>query len=152
MQTITIIIGLPGSGKTTYIKNNSEKFRNAVICDDYDKSTDARKHSHDFKSSIYYQDLKNALLNNKDVVLTDISWCRKEMREALKDNLEKMLKEFKINAQINFIYFENNPEACKKNILKRNREDRTEREIELIDRLSSLYVIPDKFIPILITV
>lgn len=144
MQTITIIIGLPGSGKSTYIKNNSEKFKNAVICDDYEKSTDNHKHSHIFRESIYFQDIRNALINGKDVVLSDIAWCRPERLEILKEDIKNILEELGISAKIASVYFENNPEACKINIIKRNRrKEKVEREIRLVDKLSSVYVVPN---------
>jgi predicted kinase len=143
MQTITIVIGLPGSGKTTYIKNNSEKFEDAVICDDYDKSTDTHRHSHIFKDSVYYDDLKSALLNGKNVVLADIVWCKAEARENLKNNIEEMLKELKIKVKIAFLYFENNPVACKKNVLKRKRsKEKIDRELKLINEWSPQYIVP----------
>ncbi|MFA6586226.1 MAG: AAA family ATPase [Candidatus Paceibacterota bacterium] len=141
MQTITIIIGLPGSGKTTYIKNNSEEFKNAVICDDYHKSS--YKKSHEFKDSIYYQDLLTALKDGKDVVLTDIVWCKSERLKILEENVKEVLEKLEMKAKINYIYFENNREACKKNVLQRNRsKEKVEREIELIDAWSPQYVIP----------
>lgn len=141
MQNITIIIGLPGSWKTTYINNNSEEFKNAVICDDYHKSSYNR--SRKFEDSVYYQDLKEALKNWKDAVMCDIAWCKIERREILKQNIQNILEEVGIDAEITFICFKNDPESCKKNVLKRNREGRVEREMEFIDEVSVHYVIPE---------
>jgi predicted kinase len=90
MQTINIIIGLPGSGKTTYIKNTFEGFDDVVICDDYHKSSYNR--SHEFTDSIYYQDLEQALKNGKNVVISDIAWCRLERKVLLEENIQKILK------------------------------------------------------------
>ena len=76
MQTITIITGLPWSWKSTYILNN-KCFSEAVICDDYHKSS--INHSREFNDSVYFPDLKKALIQGKDVVLADIAWCKKEL-------------------------------------------------------------------------
>ncbi|MFZ2072361.1 MAG: AAA family ATPase [Minisyncoccia bacterium] len=144
MQKITIIVGLPGSGKTTYIENNKNNFKNAVICDDYHKSS--YNHSHNFEDSVYYEDLKRTLKSGEDAVLSDIAWCKTERREILEKNIKNILEDIKINAEIIFIYFENNPEACKKNVLKRNRNGRMEREMQFIDEVSAQYTIPDNAI------
>jgi len=140
MQTITIIIGLPGSGKSTYIKNNSDKFKNAVICDDYHKSS--YDHSHEFKDSVYYQDLQKALKNSKDVVLTDIIWCKAERLKILEKEINAIINKLKLIVNIKFVYFENNPNACKINILKRNRTETVEKELKLVNELSKGYTIP----------
>ena len=44
---------------------------------------------------------------------------------------------------INFIYFENSLEKCKKNILKRQRKERVEKELEFLERVSKDYKIPE---------
>jgi len=144
MQNITIIIGLPGSGKTTYIKNNLEKFKDTIICDDYYKSS--YNHSHNFEDSIYYQDLRRALEDGKSVILSDIAWCKFERRILLEKNIQNILKDFGIKTEIIFICFENNPEACKKNVLRRSRDGRVERELKFIDEVSVQYVIPQNSI------
>lgn len=140
MQTITVIIGLPGSGKSTYIKNHSKQFEGAVICDDYHKSS--QKDSHEFNDSVYYDHLRKALSAGKNAVLADIAWCTTERRELLKQNIESLLQELNREVKIVFLYFENNPSACKANILARNRLERIERELEFVDKKSAEYHIP----------
>lgn len=141
MQTITIIIGLPGSGKTTYIKNNLSDLSNTMICDDYHKSTPSN--SHNFIDSLYYSDLKKALSTNKNIVLSDIAWCKKDRRDLLLSEINRIIDELRIDPQIEFIYFENNPTACKNNVIKRGRNDRVERELGYIDKWSKEYTIPN---------
>ncbi|MFA5211355.1 MAG: AAA family ATPase [Patescibacteria group bacterium] len=140
-STITIIIGLPGSGKTTFIKNNFKKLENILICDDFHKSSS--NHTHNFTDSRYYLKLKDALSMNKNIVLSDIAWCKKERRDLLLSEIDKLTKKLKINPNIEFIYFENNPLACKNNVIKRDRKERVERELQIIDEWSAKYIIPD---------
>src|ERR1035437_6243424 len=142
MQNITIIIGLPGSGKTTYLENNKNVFKNTVSFDDYHKSG-LKGHSHLFEDSIHYDDFKKALQEGKDVYITDIGYCQDDRLVVIEEEIKKMANELSVDIEIKRIYFENNPEACKKNIHHRNRESRIEREIEYIDKYSSQYCIPN---------
>ncbi len=59
-----------------------------------------------------------------------------------------MTSKLKIDANIEVIYFENNPEICKRNVISRMK--RPELEINLIDELFKDYKIPDgaKTIPV----
>ena len=139
MQTITIITGLPWSWKSTYILNN-KCFSEAVICDDYHKSS--INHSREFNDSVYFPDLKKALIQGKDVVLADIAWCKKERLSSLVSGINELLDQLNITANIEYNYFENNPSACKNNILRRNRSERVKRELEFVDNFSVLYSIP----------
>jgi hypothetical protein len=86
--------------------------------------------------------MENGLKKGKDIVLADIARCKPERKEQIEIHIKNTISKLKITAEIVFMYFENNPNACKKNILERNREKRAEREIEFIDRVSSKYKIP----------
>ena len=138
-----LIMGLPGSGKTTYIKNNFSDLSNTMICDDYHKSTPSN--SHDFIDSLYYSELNEALSTNKNIVLSDIAWCKKDRRDLLLSEIDKLIKELGVTPKIEFIYFENNPTVCKNNVIKRGRNDRVERELEFIDKWSKEYSTPDGY-------
>lgn len=144
MQRITIIIGLPGSGKTTYIENNPD-FKDTFICDDYHKSG-AEQISKEFIGSVYYQDLISALCDGKDVVLSDIAYCKQDRLDETVSALSSELQTLEIEAKIGYVYFENNPQACKKNVMSRNR--RVQRELDYIDKVSQYYCIPPDHIPI----
>ncbi|MEI7562511.1 MAG: hypothetical protein WCJ39_02035 [bacterium] len=52
------------------------------------------------------------------------------------------MREEQIDAKLVFIYFANDPISCKKNILKRNRDGRVEKELAFIDEVSGCYEIP----------
>ncbi len=134
-QEIIIVIGLPGSGKSTYL---TQKYINEIVFDDYHKY--GKK---SFEDSIYYSDFLKALQNEKNIVLSDISYCRSEKLNEIGNKIKKL----KENINITKVYFENNSKFCKKNVLYRNRKS-ARLEIKLIDRLSQGYVIPKKVIPV----
>ena len=54
MQTVTLITGLPGSGKSTYLSEHKAELRHALIRDDYHER--APKHTHAFENSVYYDE------------------------------------------------------------------------------------------------
>jgi hypothetical protein len=130
MQKIIVITGLPGSGKTSYLESHSEEFRDFLICDDYYKSAPGRFVQ--FNGSVYYPDIRNALLNGGNVVIADMVFCEDEFREEMQQEVAKLIKELGIDAEIDYKYFENNPEACIANILHRNRHGRVEGELKFI--------------------
>lgn len=143
MQKITILIGLPGSGKSTYILNNKETLKNTVVCDDYHKSLEIKGHSRLFKDSIYFNDLRKGLAEGKNVLIADIGYCKQERLEQIKKDIEAILADLNIKAVTKCVYFENNPEKCKQNIIHRDRNDRVKRELEYVDTFSSVYYIPE---------
>ncbi len=134
-QEIIIIIGLPGSGKSTYL---AQKYINEIVFDDFHKYNKKL-----FEESIYYSDFLAALQKEKKIVLSDISYCRSEKL----NNIENKIRELKNNVNITKIYFENNPKLCKKNVLYRDRKS-AGLEIKLINKLSQKYIIPKEAIPI----
>ena len=100
MSEIVFIIGLPGSGKSYLC--NQYKARGYTIIDD--------------PSVILSKDHIKAtcLLNNK-VVISDPYLCDPSSLQFLKTNLSRLG-----NVYFRFVYFENNPEKCLRNIEYRN--------------------------------
>ena len=141
MQKIIVIIGLPGSGKTTYLKDHEKEFGDALICDDYYKSAPGR--IVECRGSAYYPDLKKALENGRNVVIADIVFCEDEMRKEMQDGIAALLADLDIDASVEYRFFENNPEACIANILQRNRTERVGSELKFIVEHRDSYRIPD---------
>ncbi len=133
LGNLTIIIGLPGSGKTSYIATLADKNPQLAIYDDYQGESygpDA-----DPRLSKHFGPLVSNLKQAKSAVVSDIRYC---IPSELNAFLSVILGAAP-NTRIQLKYFENNPEACKKNILARQREGRVEKELELLEKLSKGY-------------
>lgn len=119
-----MIVGLPGSGKTTFAHNNYGNVENHIIFDDF--SINPRKHINDYNRE-----------KPSTVVIPDPNLCGVSREVA-----ERKIKEMFGIDDICFewIYFENNPEQCKINAIERN--DNRNVFVD-IDSLSRRYVIPE---------
>ena len=168
MTTITLLIGMPGSGKSTlidYLKQNP--FKDYVIYDDWMKNI----FGEDFKifnSEMRYEEMKANVLMGKNVVISGITFCNyKFLCEA-----EYKLCSISPKVKIKRIYFENNVDKCIKNVTKRaedrggywfvdengvrryygllygNNEPLYLIEIGKIKEFSKHYVIPEQYTPI----
>ena len=133
---LIIVIGLPGSGKTTYIKSLMETDQQISVYDDYQGKSYNK--DHDPLLSKHFGSLVSDLRQAKRVVVSDIRYC---VPHELNTFLAAILSSAP-DVRINLKYFENNPEACKQNILARSREGRVEKELELLSKLSSGYIVP----------
>lgn len=109
---IILIVGLPASGKTTLIKNMK-----GHIFDDINTLDGLPK------------------ILNKDLIIADVNFCVTEIRNKAVSILQGMYP----NTEIEYIFFENNPEKCFENVKKRNDN----REVYgLILTYSKIYKIP----------
>lgn len=133
---LTIIVGLPGSGKSTYIKALVEADSHLSVYDDY--QGEAYDNDSDPRLSKHFGPLVSDLKRAKSVVVSDIRYCVPHELNVFLGAVLSVAPDVRIELK----YFENNPEACEKNILARNREDRVEKELELLEKLSSGYVVP----------
>jgi len=115
--TVRILIGLPGSGKTSFIKNTIEEYNS--IFDDILSIEDIARFKEDCNE---YGGL---------VVIADCNLCNKEnliiLERILKDDIQRESKTEKI-------YFENNPDACRHNTSLRNDNRNVENSINNLSR------------------
>ena len=123
---IYILVGLPASGKTYYGLKLSDKLK-CTFVDDI--SLNHRVNS-----------LEYAIRHKEDnIVVSDINLCRSNEREKCKSWLERNAKEY----EVEFIFFENNPNACLANS-KRRMLNGDDRKVDgAIQQLSEVYKIPD---------
>lgn len=119
MKTIALIVGLAGSGKT-YLGKNLSKISKATLIDD-----------------IKDKDLILQVLEEKDeVIVTDPHLIDPKARDAAEQFLKANIK----NIEIIWIFFDNDPEQCIKNVQKRNDGRKV---LEFIKESTKRYKIPE---------
>lgn len=135
--TLIIIVGMPGSGKSTFIENLCKQNPSLSAYDDFQGQ--AFNDDSDPRLSKHFGPLVADLKSKKTVVVSDVRYC---IPAELNAFLSAILG-VEPNVILSFKYFENKPEICKQNVIARNRESRVDAELELIDKLSAHYKIPD---------
>lgn len=133
---LIVIVGLPGSGKSTYIKELKKQHPDSLCYDDY--QGDAYGNNSDPRLSKHYGPLVSGLKAGKTVIVSDIRYC---LPGELGSFLGAILSAAP-NVNLEFKYFANDPEICRKNVIDRAREERDEKELELIDTLGKFYKVP----------
>ncbi len=110
---VTFVIGLPGSGKTTWVKDFAEP--EALVFDDIVTGQ--------------VKDLIQALEKGKHCYVVDPNLCDPTVRNIAVGVLP-------VGTTTSFVYFENNPEQCKANVKRRNDGRKV---LQAIERLSRVY-------------
>ena len=117
MATIHMLIGIPGSGKSTYCKNTLTKNYSHAIFIASDKVRDANPHLKE--EEIWpeiYRLCVNALNNDTDIIY-DATNITPTVRNRFKNKLAELnVKEYDMIAY----YFTTNPKICYERVLLRN--------------------------------
>lgn len=113
---ITLLVGLPGSGKTWYANNVLE----------YDEFLDDPKSFFDFPKTV-----------NGHLVIADPLLCYAHARA------KTILPYMYPGETIKYIFFENNPEKCIKNVEYRTKNGDNRDVLKPIQYLSKMYTIPE---------
>ena len=116
---VILIVGLPGSGKT-HLARKLVQNQGLKLFDDIDS----------------LDQLFCALKNQESCIITDPNLCDPSIRakalKILKENFEELTLEW--------IFFKNDPESCRKNVAFRNDG----RDVEAtIKRFSKVYEVPE---------
>ncbi len=136
MATLVLIAGLPGSGKSRLIDEIvTTTSKIGLIAPDFMKAS--INDSPRIKDSRHFAGMLADLEAGHDCIIADIEFCRQSKREEL----EQALVASGVQAALRWIFFANDPAACKRNATTRNRESLSE-ELATIDTLSAVYTIP----------
>ena len=132
-QNLLLVAGLPGSGKTTYLR---ELEGSGWLCFDDFKNA-ANDNSPQFRRSRHYATLIARLSEGVRCVVTDIDFCRTESRA---EATEVLHAEFP-NLEIGWLYFSHSVEDCSANITRRGRPS-LQADLTELSRYSACYDIP----------
>lgn len=112
-KSIILIVGLPGSGKTYLANQLSNENR---IFDDITSLDE--------------------LSSNDNFVITDVNFCDKNILSVAIDKLNKLFPYHSVE----IIYFENDPDKCRNNVIYRCKEFNDCRNVEgTIRRFEKIY-------------
>ncbi|CUR54377.1 AAA family ATPase [Nocardioides sp.] len=136
-----VLIGLPGSGKSTFLRERFQVSHPEVaIFDDYQAHAIADQS--DPQWSRNRPSAIETLRGGTPVLVSDISYCR----ASAIDRLVSLMRQDVPGVEIDLIYFANDPEAAAHNVRLRGR-DQCEREIQLIREFSADYRPPASAMP-----
>lgn len=133
---LIVVVGLPGSGKTTYMQSLQVSNPAYVLFDDYQGK--AYNSDPDPRLSEHFGHLVSVLKQGQTAVVSDVRYCDSGERNAFLGAILNAAP----NVALSFTYFQNNPDLCKANIQARGREDRVRDELVLVDELTRLYAVP----------
>ena len=128
MNTIHLMVGIQGSGKSTFSKKLSKEL-NIIIA-----STDeVRKQNKGIEEQLVwplaYKMCADELKNGKDVIF-DATSITPKVRARLIDNIKELYDSFEVGCY----FFDVNPEICKKRVsIRNNIEGELYLPIEVID-------------------
>jgi len=124
---LTFIIGLPCSGKTTFLKGISNS------CLKIDDPIDFNK---DVKEKILkYISKLNWSFHKKEIYISDCNFC---IDDVLINAITK-IEDININFNFKYIYFENNVDKCLINLKKRTDKGDNRKVENYIKQLSKIY-------------
>jgi hypothetical protein len=142
MQPIlTIVCGLPGSGKSEWITEHKSQF--TFISDDFFKGAirDENPGGTSFWYGRDYAELIVHLKKGESCCISDIIFCKSESRTGSETWFPDVVK----GLTLDWLFFENDPDACACNIQRAyETEGRDPKErLKSLCRLKADYIIPD---------
>ncbi|HKB88488.1 MAG TPA: hypothetical protein VKC53_02435 [Patescibacteria group bacterium] len=142
MSKFTFILGLAGSGKSFLAKEMKQKDKSLlVVDDDFHPIQNKDKFDKDIEK------IKQAVLNNSDIVIIEGAFCFKDFRDPMRGYLKLLFP----TVDFEWMCFENNIAKANKNLDNEDRKDRNpEGHKNMNINTSAKYSYPDecKIIPI----
>lgn len=119
MATIHLLIGIPGSGKSTYARKLSKEKNIEIV------STDLMRQKHpDWKEEMIwpavYERCAVVLMSHQDVIF-DATNITPKVRKRFVDNINLYYHSDE-PYQIGAYYFDINPQICQNRVIKRNED------------------------------
>lgn len=133
--TLTVIVGLPGSGKSTLMEELRDSHPGRPG-DDFMIGVQGPDEEKSISDSPRYHELIEDLRESKSCAISDIIFCRKAFRQAIARTVRETLPEISLR----WIFFENDPAQCLENIRRRGKD--ASREEEYLNKLSPEYEVP----------
>lgn len=136
-KEIIIIVGLPGSGKSYLIKQRFSDNTKYIVFDDF-KAGAVLDCSNFCFSRDYPEIIRQIKLGEKHIVIADIDFCTNESHLEAKRILEWWIKNLRLNYKVKSIFLKNDPEKCKKNLMKDSNRN-IENRISMIEKYTQFY-------------
>jgi len=138
---VVIVVGLPGSGKSHWVNRHRVEF-DGLIAPDYFK--ESLVPTLRFPDSRHYHELIMSLRAGKECLIADISFC---------DTLRRLEATWVVAsdvplATVEWVFFENNPEACRANIRGDGGGARAVERLQHLEVLIHKYFVPTDVDPV----
>lgn len=135
MAKVTVVVGLPGSGKSHLIRELASTHPGICVEDFHANAIGNSPH---VTASRHYCDLVRCLKEGKDCAVADIAFTDRPRR----DELQFVIRSLVPGVEFEWVWFENDVEQCIANIQRRDRDGK-DREADMARHFGRLYAIPD---------
>src|SRR5690242_11227090 len=110
MARLIVVVGLPGSGKTYYVRQKLQPVCSGICAQDF--MANSHGSSPRFTDSRYYRDLIRHLRGGADCAIADIEYCDTWRRVEV----EEVIRRDAPGTIIDWRFFANDPERCARNV------------------------------------